>query len=141
MSSDDPFNLQRFLDAQAGVYGQVTGELRAGRKHSHWIWFIFPQITGLGHSAMAHKYAIGSLAEACAYVDHPVLGARLRECTALVLEVDGKTIAEILGHPDDLKFHSSMSLFARAASDNRLFLDALEKYFLGALDPQTVLRL
>jgi uncharacterized protein (DUF1810 family) len=112
---DDPYSLQRFLDAQAPVYERVLGELRAGRKRSHWMWFVFPQIAGLGQSEMARRYAISSLAEAKTYREHPVLGARLRDCTALVNQVDGRSIDEIFGYPDDLKFHSSMTLFARAA--------------------------
>src|ERR1700730_944899 len=105
----DPYGLQRFVDAQRAVYAQVETELRAGRKESHWMWFIFPQIEGLGHSAMARKYAISSRAEAVAYLDHPVLGPRLRDCTRLVNLVEGRTIHEILGYPDDLKFHSAVT--------------------------------
>jgi len=111
------FDLERFLDAQAPVIGQVQSELRAGTKRTHWMWFVFPQIAGLGHSAMAQRYAIASLDEAKAYAAHPVLGARLRDCTALVLAVEGKTVHQIFGSPDDLKFHSCMTLFARAAPE------------------------
>lgn len=138
---DDPFDLQRFVEAQAPVYPRVVAELRAGRKQSHWMWFIFPQIEGLGFSAMAHRYAIGSRAEAVAYLDHPLLGSRLRECTALVNAVEGKDIRAILGSPDDMKFRSSMSLFAKAAPDNTDFLAALGKYYGGEFDPATVARL
>jgi uncharacterized protein (DUF1810 family) len=138
---DDPHSLQRFLDAQAPVYERVLGELRAGRKRSHWMWFIFPQITGLGHSEMARRYAISSLGEAKAYLEHPVLGARLRECTALVNEVDGRSIGEIFGYPDDLKFHSSMTLFSRAAGEDGVFHAALKKYFGEKPDRLTVGRL
>lgn len=138
---DDPFDLQRFVDAQDAVIDEVRAELRAGEKTSHWMWFVFPQIAGLGHSAMARRYAIGSRAEAEAYLAHPVLGARLRECTQRVNAVEGRTIAQILGPPDDLKFRSSMTLFAQAAADNQLFLDALARYFGGEPDPLTLARL
>jgi uncharacterized protein (DUF1810 family) len=112
----DPFNLQRFLDAQSSVYPIVLDELRRGRKQSHWMWFIFPQLVGLGHSAMAHRFAIASREEAVAYLGHGLLGSRLRECTALINAVEGRTIMEILGSPDDLKFHSSMTLFDAVSS-------------------------
>ena len=138
---DDPYNLQRFLDAQASVFEQVRMELRQGRKRSHWMWFVFPQIGGLGRSPMAMKFAISSLAEARAYLEHSVLGSRLRECTELVNLVQGRSIEEILNSPDDLKFRSSMTLFAHATADNRLFLDALRKYFGGEFDPLTLERL
>ena len=136
--SSDPFNLQRFVDAQATAYRQVCEELRAGRKRSHWIWFIFPQIRGLGHSEMAQHYGVSSREEAEAYLAHPVLGARLRECTRLVVEVEGRSVDQIFGYPDNLKFRSSMSLFASAAPDEPLFRQALQKYFGGQLDPNTV---
>src|SRR5688572_16288477 len=139
--SDDRYNLQRFLDAQNPVYDRVWDELKRGRKQSHWMWFIFPQITGLGHSPMAQRYAISSLDEAKAYLDHSVLGARLRECTRLICKVDGKSAHDILGSPDDMKFHSCTTLFARAAPQEKIFLDALEKYFGGAEDQATVARL
>jgi uncharacterized protein (DUF1810 family) len=131
------FDLARFLDAQAPVIDTVRGELARGRKQSHWMWFVFPQIGGLGRSAMAQRYAIASLAEAIAYAAHPVLGARLRELTALVSAVDGRTAYEIFGTPDDLKFHSSMTLFARAVPDEPLFRHALAKYFAGREDAAT----
>lgn len=137
----DPHNLERFVAAQAPVYEEVCAELRAGRKRSHWMWFIFPQIAGLGGSAMAVRYAIASREEAAAYLAHPVLGPRLRECTALVLQVEGRAIDEILGEIDAMKFRSSMTLFAHAAEENRLFLDALQKYFAGQADPLTLDRL
>lgn len=137
----DSFDLERFVSAQAPVYSRVVSELRAGRKQSHWMWFIFPQIAGLGYSAMAQRYAIGSRAEAEAYLDHPVLGPRLRECTRLVNAVDGKDIDAILGYPDDMKFKSSMTLFAEVAPDNADFVDALNKYFGGAFDKATLERL
>src|SRR5215813_7094342 len=118
---DDPFDLQRFVTAQAPLYERVCAELRAGRKRSHWMWFIFPQIQGLGSSAMAQRYAITSLAEAAAYLDHPVLGPRLRECTGLVNAVDGRSAHEIFGSPDDMKFHSAITLFLWARPDDALF--------------------
>jgi uncharacterized protein (DUF1810 family) len=135
---EDPYNLGRFLSAQSTMYPQVLAELEAGQKLSHWIWFIFPQMKGLGHSAQSEFYGIGSLAEAQAYARHPVLGQRLTECTRLVNAVEGRPIAQILGFPDDLKFRSSMTLFARAISENALFRDALTKYFNGEPDPQTL---
>ena len=130
--------LERFLQAQAPVIDTVRAELVRGRKASHWMWFVFPQIHGLGRSAMAQRYAIASPAEAKAYAAHPVLGARLRELTALVLDVEGRSAHEIFGTPDDLKFHSAMTLFARAAPDEPVFRDALEKYFGGHEDAATV---
>jgi uncharacterized protein (DUF1810 family) len=135
---DDPFNLRRFVEAQDLVYRSVIGELRAGVKQSHWMWFVFPQVAGLGRSATAEMYAIGSLDEAKAYLAHPLLGGRLRECTQLMLDVTGKSARQILGSPDDLKFRSSMTLFAHAATDETLFRDALAKYFDKEEDPQTL---
>jgi uncharacterized protein (DUF1810 family) len=135
---DDPFNLRRFVEAQDLVYRSVIGELRAGVKQSHWMWFVFPQVAGLGRSATAEMYAIGSLDEAKAYLAHPLLGGRLRECTQLMLDVTGKSARQILGSPDDLKFFSSMTLFAHAATDETLFHDALAKYFDKEEDPQTL---
>jgi uncharacterized protein (DUF1810 family) len=137
----DPYQLQRFIDAQNPVYEQVCAELRAGRKRTHWMWFIFPQLKGLGRSETAIEFAIQSRQEAEAYLNHPVLGPRLRTCTELVTAVEGRSIEQIFGYPDDLKFHSSMTLFATAASDNQIFKDALEKYFAGELDPLTIERL
>jgi len=133
----DPFDLERFVEAQALVYPRVLAELRQGRKQSHWMWFIFPQLTGLGHSAMAQRYAISSRAEAAAYLGHAVLGPRLCECTALVNAVEGQTIREILGSPDDLKFHSSMTLFA-AVSSNPEFAAAIGKFYAGTPDRNTL---
>ncbi|MDB5479567.1 MAG: hypothetical protein JWO83_620 [Caulobacteraceae bacterium] len=135
---DDPHDLQRFVTAQAPVYDHVRGELRRGRKASHWMWFVFPQIRGLGHSAMAERYAIASLDEARAYLEHPVLGPRLRESAALVNAVEGRSLNAILGSPDDLKFHSSMTLFALASGNEPVFVQALDKYFAGEPDPATV---
>ena len=132
----DPFDLRRFVEAQEPVIERVRAELRRGRKTSHWMWFVFPQMRGLGHSAMAEKFGIGSREEAEAYSKHPVLGARLEECTRLVNQVEGRTAAEIFGYPDDLKFRSSMSLFA-LVSGNAIFREALEKYFDGEPDDST----
>ncbi len=135
---DDRFHLQRFVDAQHPVYTAVLGELRSGRKRTHWMWFIFPQVAGLGHSVTSRTFVVSSLAEAAAYLAHPTLGPRLRECAALVAGVDGRSIDEILAHPDDLKFHSSMTLFARAAPGESIFDACLQKYFGGRPDPQTL---
>jgi uncharacterized protein (DUF1810 family) len=133
----DSFDLQRFLDAQAPVYPQVLAELRRGQKQSHWMWFIFPQVAGLGHSAMAQRFAIASRDEAVAYLGHGVLGSRLRECTALVNAVEGRTTREILGSPDDLKFHSSMTLFGAVSSDPE-FAEAIAKFYGGKPDQMTL---
>jgi uncharacterized protein (DUF1810 family) len=135
---DDPHNLQRFVTAQAGVYTQALEELKRGRKQSHWMWFVFPQIAGLGSSPIAQVYAIGSLAEARAYLAHRVLGPRLRDCTAAVNAVDGRSAHEIFGSPDDLKFRSSMTLFQAAAPDEPLFPAAADKFFGGAPDARTL---
>jgi len=140
-SDSDPHNLQRFVDAQKSVYDTVRAELKRGRKHSHWMWFIFPQIAGLGHSAMSMRYAISSLEEAKAYLQHPILGLRLRECTRLVTLAAGRSAYEILGSPDDMKFHSCLTLFGEAAPDDPIFRDALEKYFEGEEDSATLARL
>jgi uncharacterized protein (DUF1810 family) len=134
----DAYNLHRFLDAQEQAYDTVLVELRVGKKSSHWIWFIFPQIIGLGHSAMAQQFAITSLDEAKAYLQHPVLGHRLRECTQLVLNVEGRTIDEIFPYPDNLKFRSCITLFMTATTDNALFNAALLKYFDGKPDQLTM---
>jgi uncharacterized protein (DUF1810 family) len=133
----DPFDLQRFLDAQSSVYPIVLDELRRGRKQSHWMWFIFPQLAGLGHSAMAQRFAIASRAEAVAYLGHGVLGYRLRECTALVNGIEDRTILEILGSPDNLKFHSSMTLFGAVSSDPK-FAVAITKFYGGKRDQRTL---
>jgi uncharacterized protein (DUF1810 family) len=141
----DPFNIQRFLDAQNAPFDHKHSyneesclELKEGSKRSHWIWFIFPQIEGLGYSATARKFAISSPAEAQAYLDHPILGPRLRRCTELVNLVNDRSIDEIFGYPDNLKFHASMTLFSHVASDNQVFMDALGKYFGGKLHEQTL---
>jgi uncharacterized protein (DUF1810 family) len=133
----DPFDLQRFVAAQAPVYEQVRRELKVGRKQSHWMWFIFPQIAGLGQSPMSVRFAIASLEETKAYLAHPVLGPRLKECARLALDVEGKTAREIFGSIDELKFRSSMTLFARAAPDEDIFQRCIDKYFAGAPDPAT----
>jgi uncharacterized protein (DUF1810 family) len=137
----DPFSLQRFLDAQQRVYANAVAELAAGAKRSHWMWFAFPQIAGLGFSPTAVFYAISSLAEARAYADHPVLGARLRECAGLMLAVEGKTAVAILGAIDARKFHSSMTLFEAARPGEGVFAACLDKYFAGERDPATLERI
>ena len=137
----DSFALERFVSAQTAVIDRVMDELRAGRKESHWMWFVFPQIAGLGRSPTAVHYAIASLDEARGYLAHPVLGVRLRGCTQLVLDVEGKSAHAIFGSPDDLKFHSCMTLFSRAAHSEKIFSDALEKYFAGRPDVATLARL
>ncbi|WP_439375178.1 DUF1810 domain-containing protein [Bradyrhizobium sp. DASA03120] len=133
----DTFDLERFVQAQNPVFRDVQGELARGRKQSHWMWFVFPQVAGLGFSAMSQRYAIGSRAEAVAYLAHPVLGPRLIECTRLVLAVEGRTINAILGAPDDAKFRSSMTLF-NAVSDEPVFDQALARYFAGERDGATL---
>jgi len=137
----DAFELQRFVDAQARNYDDALAELRRGRQASHWMWYVFPQIAGLGASAMAQTYAIGSLAEARAYLAHPVLGSRLRACVAAVLATPHRTAHQIFGSPDDLKLRSSLTLFAEAAPEERLFRDALDRFFAGSPDPRTLEKL
>jgi uncharacterized protein (DUF1810 family) len=139
MSADapDPFDLNRFVDAQDGAYAQALAELRAGAKQSHWIWFIFPQIAGLGSSAMNARFSIGSLEEAVAYLEHPVLGPRLIEAVDAVIALEGRSARQVFG-PDDVKFRSSLTLFHRAAPEERRFSDALAKYFGGELDSRTL---
>lgn len=133
-----PPDLERFVEAQRPVYDAVLRELRAGRKRGHWMWFIFPQIAGLGRSAMSERFALSSLDEAVAYLAHPVLGPRLRECAAIVLATEGRSIREIFGDPDDRKLRSSMTLFARAAPGEPLFADCLRRYFGGEPDRSTL---
>jgi uncharacterized protein (DUF1810 family) len=140
-SVNDRYDLERFVEIQAEVYTEVLRELRAGQKTGHWMWFIFPQIAGLGRSPMAERFAISSLEEARAYLDHPVLGKRLRECTQAVMDVEGKTAHAIFGFPDEMKFRSCMTLFARAATDDEIFGEVLEKYFSGESDRLTVEKL
>ena len=140
-SADDPFDLTRFVVAQTPVYRAVVEELRSGRKRGHWMWFVFPQLRGLGGSPTAVRYGISSLQEARAYLGHELLGPRLHECTQLVNKVQDRSIAEIFGSPDDLKLCSSMTLFARAAPSEPLFRQVLDRYFDGELDEATERRL
>jgi uncharacterized protein (DUF1810 family) len=137
----DQFDLQRFVDAQDPVYDTVLAELRSGAKRSHWIWFVFPQLRGLGRSPTAAHYGIASLDEARAYLAHDVLGPRLAECTRLVLAIDGRSVDDIFGWPDNLKVRSSMTLFAHATDDNADFGGVLDKFYGGEQDPATVERL
>jgi len=132
----DPYHLHRFVEAQDPVYAQVCEELRRGSKTGHWMWFIFPQVAGLGSSEMSRRFAISSVGEAEAYLQHPVLGRRLEECAAIVLKVTGKRAREILGSPDDMKFRSCLTLFAQIA-ENPVFGENLTKYFGGKPDPFT----
>ncbi len=134
----DPYQLQRFVDAQAPVYPQVCAELRAGAKSSHWMWFVFPQLRELGRSPNARFYGIGSLGEARAYAQHPVLGPRLRTCVELLLVHRGRSASQMLGSPDDLKLRSSLTLFARAAPHEAVFGRALAQFYDGAGDPLTL---
>jgi uncharacterized protein (DUF1810 family) len=134
----DPHDLQRFVEAQDPVIEQVKDELRSGRKRTHWMWFVFPQVAGLGSSQTARRYAISSRAEAEAYLDHPVLGPRLRECTRIVNDVEGRSANDVFGSPDDLKFRSSMTLFEAVAEDPAPFRTALDRYYGGDRDQQTL---
>jgi len=134
----DPFDLRRFVDAQDRVYDTVLAELRAGAKRSHWIWFVFPQLRGLGRSATAQHYGISSLDEARAYLTHPVLGQRLRECARLIADIDGRSADDIFGFPDNVKVRSSMTLFSRATDDAADFRAVLDKFYDGVGDPATV---
>lgn len=136
--SDDPYDLLRFIDAQEGIYPQALDEIKHGHKRSHWMWFIFPQIEGLGSSPMSKRYAIKNLAEARQYLGHPVLGARLLECAQALLEVEGRSAAEIFGYTDDLKLKSCMTLFAQVAEPVCVFEGVLEKYYRGQQDKQTL---
>lgn len=140
MNEADPFDLRRFVDAQDRVYDAVLAELHDGAKRSHWIWFVFPQLRGLGRSPTAERFGIASVAEARAYLAHPVLGPRLRECTRLVNAIDGRSVDEIFGWPDNLKVRSSMTLFAAAAEaeDSGDFRAVLDKFYGGQGDPATV---
>jgi uncharacterized protein (DUF1810 family) len=134
----DPYDLQRFVAAQEGSYPQALAELRAGRKRTHWIWYVLPQIEGLGSSSMSRRYAIGSLAEARAYLEHPILGPRLRECVAAVNAHDGLSAVEIFGSVDAAKFRSCCTLFAEVAGAEEVFAEALNKFFAGKPDPATL---
>ena len=135
------FDLERFIEAQDPVYATVLAELKAGRKRTHWMWFIFPQIAGLGSSQMAARYAISSADEAADYSAHPVLGKRLRQCAQLVLDHAGEDIGSIFGDPDDRKFHSSMTLFSEVAPDEAVFQDCINEFFDGRFDDATLERL
>jgi uncharacterized protein (DUF1810 family) len=140
-SMSDPYNLQRFVNAQQSIYDDACRELREGRKRSHWMWFVFPQIEGLGHSALAREYAISSLEEAEAYLRHPVLGFRLEHCARLVAAINGRPIEDIFGYPDYMKFRSSMTLFSYASRGEEIFSECLQKYFGGEPDPATLAKL
>lgn len=135
---DDPHDLQRFVDAQADVYARARDELAQGEKRTHWMWFVFPQLRGLGRSSMADRYGIASEREASAYWAHPLLGPRLKECTRLVLAIEGRTASEIFGAPDDLKFRSSMTLFSWTVASEAVFRRAIDTYFAGEADPSTI---
>ena len=138
MSSVVPAGLERFVDAQRTSYDRALAELRAGRKRSHWMWYIFPQLAGLGRSATAERYAIASLAEAEAYLKHPVLGPRMIECATAVLEIEGRSAHEIFGSPDDSKLRSCATLFALVSAPESVFARVLAKYFGGRQDEQTL---
>jgi uncharacterized protein (DUF1810 family) len=137
----DPYELDRFVRAQSETYERALAEIRSGRKRSHWMWYIFPQIDGLGFSAMSRRYAIGSLAEAAAYLSHPVLGLRLRACAEAALGIEGRSAAEIFGSPDDMKLRSCATLFASASPAGSAFHRLLDTYFQGHPDPATLRRL
>ena len=134
----DPFDLGRFIAAQEGVYDSALAELKSGRKRTHWMWFIFPQVQGLGNSAMTIRFSVKSREEARQYLKHPVLGTRLRECANAVLAIEGRSVADIFRYPDDLKFKSSMTLFASVAEPGSVFAQSLEKYFQGEQDSMTL---
>ena len=140
---EDPYQLRRFVDAQdlTGTYENAVAELRAGLKTGHWMWFIFPQVTGLGNSYMSRQFGISSVAEAQAYLRHPVLGPRLMECARILMEIKGKSATEILGTIDAMKLRSSMTLFMSAAPEEPLFGEVLAHYFHGSADQETVVRL
>jgi uncharacterized protein (DUF1810 family) len=140
-SSSDSYNLERFVIAQDSIFKRVLSELQAGTKMGHWMWFIFPQVRGLGRSPTSIEYAISSRDEAQAYLQHPVLGPRLKECTQVVLNVNGRSATDIFGTPDDIKFRSSMTLFAQVSRDDDIFHRALQKYFEGVPDRLTLDRL
>ena len=137
----DPFDLQRFVDAQRSTYDQALGELRAGRKRTHWMWFVFPQIAGLGRSGMAQRFALADLGEARAYVAHPVLGPRLVECARALTDLDVDDPVQVMGSIDAQKLRSSMTLFARAAPDQPVFRQVLDHYFAGTEDDATTSRM
>ena len=135
---DDPYNLQRFVDAQRHIFASVIAELRQGSKRGHWMWFIFPQLKGLGRTAQSNFFGISSMQEAAAYLLHPVLGPRLIECTQLVNAIEGRSAEDIFGEIDAMKFRSSMTLFAHATPENQMFTDALGKYYAGEFDLLTL---
>ncbi|WP_121823267.1 DUF1810 domain-containing protein [Halostella salina] len=136
--SADPYDLQRFVEAQDPVIEQVKEELRSGRKRTHWMWFVFPQVAGLGNSQMAQRYAISSRDEAEAYLSHSTLGRRLYDCTEIVNGIEARSANDIFGHPDDLKFQSSMTLFEAVADDPDPFRTALDRYYNGEVDQKTL---
>ncbi len=135
---DDPYDLQRFVDAQAPVFETVRAELLGGLKRTHWMWFVFPQIAGLGNSPTSRRFAISSRAEADAYLDHPLLGSRLRDCTQIVNNLTGRSAYQIFGNPDCMKFHSCMTLFSKTGADSAVFNEALRRYFDGKPDRATM---
>ena len=135
---DDALGLSRFINAQDSIYDRVLEELKSGRKRSHWMWYIFPQVDGLGYSATSRYYAVKSMGEAEAYLNHPVLGLRLLQCAEAVLAVEGRSASDILGYPDDLKLKSSMTLFAAVAGPDSVFVHVLDKYFQGERDGRTL---
>ena len=135
---EDPYNLRKFLDAQDPIYDQVVAELRSGIKRGHWMWYIFPQVAGLALSPMSERYSIESVEEAKAYLDHPVLGTRLIECVQLVTSIEGRSVQQIFGHPDWLKFRSCLTLFVETHVNDRVFEKALDKYFEGVPDLLTI---
>ena len=137
LDANDPFDLNRFITAQEKIYDRVLAELRNGKKRTHWMWYIFPQLTGLGHSKTTKYYAIKSPKEAIAYLNHPLLGSRLTECANTILAIEGKTVSQIFGHPDDRKLKSSMTLFSQV-STNPVFVRVLDKYFSGDRDDRTI---
>jgi uncharacterized protein (DUF1810 family) len=136
--ADDPHDLNRFVEAQRDVYARALAEIRVGRKRSHWMWFVFPQIAGLGVSPTARRYAIRDLAEARAYLDHPILGKRLAECAEAALGVEGRSAFEVFGSPDDMKLRSCATLFARASPPGSVFHRLLDRYFGGEPDDKTI---
>ena len=138
MSGADPFDLERFVSAQSGSYARALDEIRAGRKRSHWIWFVFPQIRGLGLSPTSQHYGVSGIDEARAYLSHPILGSRLRECAEALLALEGRTASAIMPYPDDLKLRSSMTLFERVAGPDSVFSRVVEKYYQGHRDERTL---
>ena len=139
--ADDPYNLARFVTAQQDTYARALSEIRAGQKRSHWMWYVFPQVDGLGYSATARRYSVTSAAEAEAYLRHPVLGPRLAACAEAVLRVNARSARDVFGSPDDLKLRSSATLFAAVSPEGSVFHRVLDRYFRGAPDPVTLARL